>query len=162
MRTIDLCAAVALCIVPSSQLAADEVSVERGLYISIIGGCHFCHTEGYREAEGKIDPEKALKGSSVGWRGPWGTTYATNLRAAVWPISSSEDKWVSYLKDIVALPPMPWYQVKAMNESDMRSLYRYIKSLGEPGESVPYYRNPSLEPTTPYVTLGPPQTPKQE
>ena len=57
-------------------LAADEVSVERGLYISIIGGCHFCHTEGYREAEGKIDPEKALKGSSVGWRGPWGTTYA--------------------------------------------------------------------------------------
>lgn len=40
MRTIDLCAAVALCIVPSSQLAADEVSVERGLNISIIGGCH--------------------------------------------------------------------------------------------------------------------------
>ena len=66
MRTIEFCAAVALCIVPSSQLAADEVSVERGLYVSIIGGCHFCHTEGYREAEGKIDPEKALRAL------PWG------------------------------------------------------------------------------------------
>jgi hypothetical protein len=160
MRTIGLCAAVALCIMPSSQLAADEVSVERGLYISIIGGCHFCHTEGYREAEGKIDPEKALKGSSVGWRGPWGTTYATNLRAWVGAISSSEDKWVGNLKDMVALPPMPWYQVKAMDESDMRSLYRYIKSLGVSVESVPFYRNPSLEPKTPYVTLEPPQTPK--
>jgi len=159
MRTIDLCAAVVMCIVPASQLAADEVSVERGLYISIIGGCHFCHTEGYREAEGKIDPEKALKGSSVGWRGPWGTTYAANLREMVtW---SSEDKWVDRLKNSVSLPPMPWYQVQAMAESDMRSLYLYIKSLGAPGESAPFYRTAGKEPKTPYVTLAPPQTPKK-
>jgi hypothetical protein len=106
---------------PSSQLLAEEVSVERGLYVSIIGGCHFCHTEGYREAEGKIDPERALKGSSVGWRGPWGTTFAVNLReVAKW---SSEDKWVDHLKNSISLPPMPWYQVQAMAESDMRSLY---------------------------------------
>lgn len=38
----------------------------RAIHISIIDGCHFCHTEGYREAEGKIDPAKALKGSSIG------------------------------------------------------------------------------------------------
>jgi hypothetical protein len=159
MRTIDLCAAVALFIVPSSQLAADEVSVERGLYISIIGGCHFCHTEGYREANGKIDPERALKGSSVGWRGPWGTTYAANLREMVtW---SSADKWVDRLKNSVSLPPMPWYQVQAMAESDMRSLYLYIKSLGEPGESAPFYRPAAKEPKTPYVVLAPPQTPKK-
>jgi len=35
MRTIEFCAAAALCVVPSSLLAADEISVERGLYISI-------------------------------------------------------------------------------------------------------------------------------
>ena len=99
MRTIDLCAAVALCIVPSSLLAADEVSVERGLYLSIIGGCHFCHTEGYREADGKIDPEKALKGSSIGWQGPWGTTYAANLRDSA--MGFTEDKWVDHLKNKV-------------------------------------------------------------
>ena len=117
MRTIDLCAAVALCIVPSSQLAADEVSVERGLYISIIGGCHFCHTEGYREAEGKIDPEKALKGSSVGWRGPWGTTYAANLRDLA--MGFNEDKWVDHLKNndqfaADALVPSPSHERKRL------------------------------------------------
>jgi hypothetical protein len=160
MRTIELCTAVALCTVSSSQLlAADEVSVERGLYISIIGGCHFCHTEGYRKAEGKIDPEKALKGSSVGWRGPWGTTYATNLRETA--RSVTEDKWVDYLKNRFAFPPMPWYQVQAMAESDMRSLYLYIKSLGEPGDEAPHLRPPGKEPKTPYVTLEPPQTPKK-
>jgi hypothetical protein len=161
MRTASLFSIMMFGMMSTTALGADDVSVERGLYISIIGGCHFCHTEGYREAEGKIDPEKALKGSSMGWRGPWGTTYASNLRKLVGPIWSSEDKWVDYLKDKVTLPPMPWYQVQAMDESDMRSLYRYIKSLGQPGESAPYYRNPSLEPKTPYVTLEPPQTPKK-
>ncbi|MBE1709047.1 MULTISPECIES: hypothetical protein [Mesorhizobium] len=161
MRTIDLCAAVALCIVPSSQLlAADEVSVERGLYISIIGGCHFCHTEGYREAEGKIDPDKALKGSSIGWQGPWGTNYAANLRDTA--MGFNEDKWVDHLKNKVNLPPMPWYQVQAMSDSDLRSIYLYIKSLGPPGELAPFYREPGKEPRTPYVILEPPQTPKKK
>jgi hypothetical protein len=149
----------ALAIFAASSAAAEEVSVERGLYVSIIGGCHFCHTEGYREAKGKIDPEKALKGSSVGWRGPWGTTYAPNLREMVtW---SSDDKWVDHLKNSVSLPPMPWYQVQAMAESDMRSLYLYIKSLGAPGESAPFYRPAGKEPKTPYVVLAPPQAPKK-
>lgn len=49
-------------------LAQSEVSVERGQYISIIGGCHDCHTEGYNQSGGKIDPAKAMKGNaSVGW-----------------------------------------------------------------------------------------------
>jgi hypothetical protein len=48
-----------------------------------------------------------------------------------------------------------------MAESDMRSLYLYIKSLGEPGESAPFHRPPNKEPRTPYVTLVPPQMPKK-
>jgi hypothetical protein len=158
MRNIDLLAAICLCIAPSSLQAADEVSVERGLYISIIGGCHFCHTEGYREAEGKIDPAKALQGSSIGWGGPWGTTYAANLRDSA--LGFDEDKWVDYLKNKVNLPPMPWYQVQAMSESDLRSLYLYIKSLGAPDKSAPFYREPGKAPRTPYVTLDPLQMPK--
>lgn len=144
---------------PPSLLAADEVSVERGFYISIIGGCHFCHTEGYREADGKIDPEKALKGSSIGWQGPWGTTYAANLRDSA--MGFNEDKWVDHLKNKVNLPTMPWYQVQAMTDSDLRSVYLYIKSLGPPGELAPFYREPGKEPRTPYVILAPPQTPKK-
>lgn len=33
-----------------------------------------------------------------------------------------------------------------MNESDLRSVYLYIKSLGPSGESAPYYRPPGKEP----------------
>ena len=73
VATIIVFAAIAFSFTPSGLLTADEVSVERGLYVSIIGGCHDCHTEFYVQSEGKIDPSKAMKGSSIGLRGPWGT-----------------------------------------------------------------------------------------
>ena len=143
----------------SSPIAAQgEISVERGLYVSTIGGCHDCHTEGYAESGGKIDPSKAMKGNpSVGWRGPWGVIYATNLRLTAY--LRDEDSFVEYLKTMNnALPPMPWYNVNAMHESDLRSLYRYIMSLGEPGKPVPL---PSAEePKTPYIVIAPPTMPK--
>ncbi|WP_202295429.1 hypothetical protein [Mesorhizobium sp. 131-2-1] len=44
---------------------------------------------------------------------------------------------VDHLKNKVNLPPMPWYQVQAMSDSDLRSIYLYIKSLGAPGELAP-------------------------
>ena len=42
----------------------------------------------------------------------------------------------------------------------MRSLYRYIKSLGNPGQQAPASVGSDMEPTTPYVLLAPPQAPK--
>lgn len=146
----------------SSGASGEEISVERGKLISIIGGCHDCHTEGYSESEGTIDLAKAFKGSSVGWRGPWGTTYAQNLRLRVNDLS--EDGFVTYLKSLRVLPPMPWYNVRAMPESDIRSLYRYAKSLGEPGSPtdnfVPAFVPFGEEPPTNFIVLAPPQTPQ--
>jgi hypothetical protein len=63
---------------------AENVSIERGKLISIIGSCHVCHTEDYSQSEGRIDPAKAFAGSEVGFKGPWGTTYAQNLRATIY------------------------------------------------------------------------------
>jgi mono/diheme cytochrome c family protein len=143
---------------PGVAAAQDAVSVERGLHISIIGGCHDCHTEGYNEANGQIDPAKALKGVPLGWRGPWGTTYAKNLRLVAANIS--EDEFVGFMKGLQTLPPMPWYNVRAMEENDIRSLFQYIKSLGEPGEAMPDVVPPDAEPTTPYITIAPPTMPK--
>jgi len=100
--------ALAMLIVPE-QLVAEEISAERGRVVSIIGGCHDCHTEGYSQSGGKIDPEKAMRGSSVGWRGPWGTTYAVNLRLWIQEGSSplTEDFFVNWLAtDKTASPPM--------------------------------------------------------
>jgi hypothetical protein len=159
MRVVSLFFAMVALPISTAAFAEGEVSVERGLQVSITSGCHDCHTEGYNESEGEIDPTKALKGSSIGWRGPWGTTYAQNLR--VWALLVSEKRFVEHMKTLKTRPPMPWYNVRAMDESDLRSLYQYIKSLeGEVGETAPIMLNPGEEPTTPYIQLAPPQMPK--
>jgi mono/diheme cytochrome c family protein len=139
-----------------TAFAADkEISVERGLQVSITHGCHDCHTAGYLETDGKLDPAAALKGSPMGWRGPWGTTYALNLRLTLVEKAKTEDEFVRFAKTFKARPPMPWYNVHVMDESDLRSLYRYIKSLGDPGEQVPDAVGPDEEPKTPYFLLSP-------
>ncbi len=145
---------------PIPAFAEGEVSVERGLQVSIIGGCHDCHTQGNSEAEGKIDPERALKGSTVGWRGPWGTTYAYNLRLLA--DRYSERGFVTLLRTFKAQPPMPWYNLAVFPDSDLQSLYQYIKSLGPPGENEVPDRilNPNKDPGTLYIQLAPPQMPK--
>lgn len=151
-----LVAGIAASLLPSTVSAAEgEVSAERGAKIAITNGCHDCHTEGYMESDGKIDPAKALKGTAMGWRGPWGTTYALNLRLTVVEKAKTEDEFVKFAKTFKARPPMPWYNVHAMDESELRSLYQYIKSLGEPGKQVPEAVGPGEEPKTPYFLLQP-------
>jgi mono/diheme cytochrome c family protein len=148
-------------ILPVTVYAAEtDVSVERGLQVSITSGCHDCHTAGYVESDGKIDPAAALAGTAIGWRGPWGTTYPLNLRLTVVEKAKTEDAFVEYARTFKTRPPMPWFNVHAMDESDLRSLYRYIKSLGEPGEQVPQATGPGEEPKTPYYPLVPPTMPK--
>jgi mono/diheme cytochrome c family protein len=142
-----------------SPTAAGEISIERGLQVSLLAGCHDCHTEGYRASEGQIDSTKAMKGSSIGWQGPWGTTYPPNLRLTA--ASLSEDDFVSFYraKTPKMFPPMPWYRLTMISEDDFRSLYRYIKSLGEPGKPVPVFVPPGERVKTPYIVLDPPQQP---
>ena len=135
--------------------AEGDLSVEHGLQVSITHGCHDCHTAGYAESEGKLDPSVALKGSPIGWRSPWGTTYALNLRFTVAEKAKTEDEFVKFARRFKTRPPMPWFNVRAMEENDLRSLFRYIKSLGEPGEQVPAAVGPGEEPKTPYYLLQP-------
>ena len=139
----------------TAAAAGGEISVERGKQVSITHGCHDCHTAGYVESDGKLDPAAALKGSPIGWRGPWGTTYALNLRLTVAEKAKTEDEFVQFAKTFKTRPPMPWYNVHAIDESDLRSLFQYIKSLGEPGEQAPAAVGPGEEPKTPYYMLQP-------
>jgi mono/diheme cytochrome c family protein len=157
MRTLYLCFLWTFLAAIHSGAVRGEVSVKRGLQISIIGGCHECHTEGYSEGEGKIDPAKALKGSSIGWQGPWGTTYPGNLRLDASDLS--EDGFLRILQTLKASPPMSWYNLRALDEDDMRSLYQYIRSLGEPGTRAPSFVPPGEKVRTQYIVLAPPQLP---
>jgi hypothetical protein len=143
----------------SSGIAQEEeVSVERGAHVAIIGGCHDCHTTGYAQSNGVVDPEAALKGDPVGFQGPWGTTYPANLRITAGKMT--EDEWVEYLATLETRPPMPWFNVRQFSEPDMRSLYQYIVSLGEPGEPAPAFVPPDGEVKTPYIVFAPPQMPE--
>lgn len=128
-------AAAGLALSATGSLAQD-VSVEFGAHIAVIGGCHDCHTVGYNESGGQVDPNVALKGNPVGFEGPWGTTFAKNLRLTV--ANMSEDDWVTFSDTFQAGPPMPWYNVHALTDVESRSLYQYIKSLpGDLGEQAP-------------------------
>jgi hypothetical protein len=156
MLRIALLFAAGLC---STAAVAQDVSVDHGSHIAIIGGCHDCHTAGYAASNGQLDPAKALAGDIVGFQGPWGTTYPTNLR--ILADGMTEDEWVEYLKTFEARPPMPWFNVHHFAEADTRSLYQYIKSLGDVGVPAPEFVPPGGTPTTPYVVFAPPVMPAQ-
>ena len=160
MRRLQLAAILSLGLAPAAVAADGVVSVERGALVAVMGGCHDCHTNGYNESNGKIDPAVALKGKSVGFMGPWGTTYPLNLRLTAVEKATNEDEFVLFLQKFETRPPMPWYNVHAMPESDLRSLYQYIKSLGEPGEQAPEAVAPGEMPKTPYIVFAPPTMPK--
>ena len=117
MRWLGAIAAVCVAAPFAALAAPGDVSVERGLQVSITGGCHDCHTGGYNESGGKIDPATSLKGTAIGWRGPWGTTYPMNLRITA--EDKSEADFVAYIKALKTRPPMPWYNLHAMDESDV-------------------------------------------
>jgi hypothetical protein len=135
---------------------ANEVSVERGRYIAKIGGCNDCHTAGYAISGGKVPEVDWLKGDALGWRGPWGTTYPANLRIVMGRLS--EGDWVKVAKSAEFRPPMPWFGLHDMSETDLRSLYRFVKSLGAPGEPAPAYLPPGVAPKGPFVQFpAPPQ-----
>jgi mono/diheme cytochrome c family protein len=123
--------------------------VARGRYIIETAGCNDCHTPGYAPSNGEVPEEFWLTGDRLGWRGPWGTTYATNLRLSL--NAMSEAQWLHYARAMQPRPPMPWFNVHAMNDEDLRAIYQYVKALGPAGEPAPAYVPPDREPEPPYV-----------
>lgn len=128
--------------------------VERGRYLTKIAGCNDCHTPGYLLSEGNVAEENWFTGDSFGWRGPWGTTYGSNLRIFI--NSLTEDQWVTTSHVLRARPPMPWFNLNAMHDEDLKAIYQFIKYLGPRGEAAPAYLSPDIEPKTPYALFPPP------
>ena len=126
---------------------------QAGRYLVLASGCNDCHTPGWMQAGDSVPESLWLTGVPVGWRGPWGTTYASNLRLAVQPFN--EDQWVQMTRKRSGRPPMPWPSLHAMSDQDLRSIYRYIKSLPVTGRSMPDVVPPGREPKGPYVSLMP-------
>src|SRR5215470_16913799 len=83
---------------------AGAQQIERGRYVVKIAGCNDCHTAGYAMTGGKIPESQWLMGDKLGWRGPWGTTYAINLR--LFMNSMTQEQWIQRAKSMQPRPPM--------------------------------------------------------
>jgi hypothetical protein len=70
----------------------------------------------------------------------------------------TEDEWVAFAKSFKTRPPMPWFNVNAMHEADLRSIYLYVTSFDDLGDPAPAYLPPDQEPQGPVVRFpAPPQ-----
>jgi mono/diheme cytochrome c family protein len=128
---------------------SDKALVARGRYLVQIAGCNDCHTPGYMQAAGKVDEKLWLTGETLGWRGPWGTSYATNLRLFV--SNMSQAQWLQHMATMRPRPPMPWFNVQAMSQADRKAIYVYLKALGPAGQPAPGWVPPGKEPPQPYA-----------
>jgi mono/diheme cytochrome c family protein len=148
-------------IVVASALVARTVAQEtptqslaqRGRYIIRTSGCNDCHTPGFMQFGEKVPESQWLTGTPIGWRGPWGTTYASNLRLFIKPFSADDFVKLAHTRN--SRPPMPWPSLHAMSDEDLKAVYHYIKSLGETGAAMPEYVPPGQEPKTPYLSMEP-------
>ncbi|MGE0582716.1 MAG: cytochrome C [Steroidobacteraceae bacterium] len=123
--------------------------VRRGRYLVQIAGCNDCHTAGYAQGGGKVPEKDWLTGDSLGWSGPWGTTYGINLRLFVKDMTASQ--WLAVTRTTVARPPMPSPALHAMTDDDLLGIYQFIRSLGPAGKPAPAFLPPGNPPTTPVV-----------
>jgi mono/diheme cytochrome c family protein len=139
---------------PKASVTADD-PVQAGKYLIMIGGCNDCHTAGYVAKRGKVPESEWLKGDVVGYQGPWGTTYASNLRLTV--DMCIEHDFVGLMRKRDARPPMPWLSLHAMSDQDLRAIYQYIKQLpGEKGPKAPDYAPPGAQVKGPVVVFPEP------
>jgi mono/diheme cytochrome c family protein len=143
---------------PASAAKAPKTSagksIERGRYLTTIAGCNDCHTAGFAPSGGTTPERDWLKGDQLGWKGPWGTTYPANLRLVL--NAMTEDQWVKVAKTTRYRPPMPWFNLHAMTEADLRDIHRFVRFLGAAGEPAPAFVPPGREPAGPAITFPAP------
>jgi hypothetical protein len=124
-----------------------------GRYLVLVGGCNDCHTPNWDTSNGKLPESAWLTGRSVGFRGPWGTTYGMNLRLSAQ--EHSEREWVRMFRENTFKPPMPGMNYVNMPERDLVAIYRFLRALGPAGRETPGALPPGQEPSTPYILLDP-------
>ena len=117
--------------------------VDRGRYLVRVAGCQDCHTPGYAAGGGHSDDDSALTGAATAYEGPWGTTFATNLRLTMLRFNDAE--WLRYTRSLATRPPMPWFNMRSMNDEDLLAIQRYVQWLGPKGEPAPQALPPGEE-----------------
>lgn len=155
-------AAVALAGAVKDRRESRDARIERGRYLTLMGGCNDCHTPG--TFYGNADYDRTLSGSEVGWVGPWGVTFPRNLTPDA---ETGLGRWSE--KDIVdairtgmrpdgsvILPPMPWPMYATMTDDDAYAIAAYLQSLAPVKHRSPDRVAPGVAFDGPAFRLPPP------
>jgi mono/diheme cytochrome c family protein len=134
--------------VAAPQPKHNAAAIERGRYLVKTAGCNDCHTPGYAQTAGQVNESAWMTGDALGYQGPWGTTYPINVR--LFMQSLTEDQWLQIARK-PARPPMPWFALRDMSDSDLSALYHYVRALGPGGSQAPEYAAPGTLVKTPVV-----------
>jgi len=148
--------ATAAAIAANGQSTSSDPLVERGRYLVAFGSCNDCHTPGWRESDGAVPVSRWMTGTTLGYRGPWGTSYPANVRLEFARIS--EDDWLFMVRTRAGHWPMIWHDLRFLSDSDRRAIYRFVRHLGPAGSLAPADLSPDIEPKTRYIWIVP--TPK--
>ena len=142
--------------------AGKAAKIERGRYLVTVMGCGDCHTPG--SFYGAPDMNRQLAGSELGWRGPWGVTFARNLTPDMetglgyW----SEDEIVKAFHSGVkndgspVLPPMPWQDFAGLTDADAHAIATYLMSVPAVKHKVPEIVPPGKEYKGAVIEFPPP------
>ena len=142
---------------PGERVVANS-QIDAGRYLVKLGGCNDCHTPGFVETNGAAPAEADwLTGATVGFSGPWGVSYAANLRLSFQNMTEAE--FLELAHEGKGRPPMPWPSLMAMSDSDLRAIYAYVHYLGPKGEPAPAALSPGVTPDRPYVAMMPQMPP---
>lgn len=88
----------------------------------------------------------------MGFQGPWGVTYPSNLRTLA--AALNEKEWLQRARTPMR-PPMPSPSLMIMTDEDLTSIYRYIRHLGATGPAAPAYVPPGQPVTTAVIHFVP-------
>jgi mono/diheme cytochrome c family protein len=133
-RVLLALAALTAAFQPSLQAAGPDPAVARGRYLAQVAGCNDCHTPGYAQSGGQVPEKDWLVGGDVGFSGPWGVSYPSNLRLVAQTMSAAE--WRIHAR-AERRPPMPWFALRDMRDADVDAIYRYLRHLGPAGVPAP-------------------------
>jgi mono/diheme cytochrome c family protein len=158
IMSIPACSPPTTAAVTSAHVIAKSKE-DAGRYIISIAGCHDCHTPGVMQGKQPNDvPESEwLTGSPLGFNGPWGTSYAPNLRLKVGPYN--ESMFIAAMRKRDTRPPMPWASLHAMTDEDLGAVFAYLKSLGPSGTPMPEPLPPGKQPPQPFIVMVPDMAP---
>lgn len=136
-------AGVALAAAQNASNKPDAALLAKGRYLVQIIGCGDCHTPG--TFYGAPDAERALSGSEMGWKGPWGVRYAANLTPDLntgigyWTASElAKTLRTGKRPDGTEIgAPMPMGSVMQMSAEDADAIAAYLLSLKPVSHPVP-------------------------